>query len=72
MAGDDRDAAKQAGHEVRTIEVARMSFPLLRSKAEWDTRPVPPEIAAAQVDLEWSNHWAVFFPLWLGGMPAML
>jgi len=66
------DGARGAGHSVRTLDVARLDFPLLRSKADWDSGTVPPSLAAAQADIAWANHLVIFFPLWLGGMPALL
>ena len=65
------DAAKAAGHEVRTIEVAKLEFALLRSAADWQA-PAPTSIAQAQEILKWANHYFIVFPLWLGDMPALL
>lgn len=64
--------AVQAGHEVRRLALATLDFPLLRSKAEWDNGPVPPNLLPAQADIAWAQHLVIFFPLWLGGMPALL
>jgi putative NADPH-quinone reductase len=65
-------AARKAGHEVRVVTVAALDFPLLRSAAEFGTRPSPEALLPAQEDLLWADHYAIFFPLWLGGMPARL
>lgn len=67
-----RAGALDAGHEVRTVEVAQLDFPLLRSKAEWDTGALPPGLVQAQAGIAWAEHLVFFFPLWLGGMPALL
>ena len=64
--------ALEAGHELRTIEIGSLDFPLLRSKAEWDDAPVPASLLPAQADIVWAEHIVFFFPLWLGGMPALL
>ena len=32
----------------------------------------PAAIAAAQADIQWADHVAIFYPLWLGTMPALL
>jgi putative NADPH-quinone reductase len=66
------DGARHGGHEVRLLDVAALDFPLLRSKADWDAGPLPPGLAAAQEDIRWAQHVVLFFPLWLGGMPARL
>lgn len=42
------NAAREAGHDVQTVSVAALDFPLLRSKHEWETGPVPPALAPVQ------------------------
>ena len=66
-----RESAQAAGHAVRTIAVASLDFPLLRSPEEFERGIAPAAIASAQADIEWSNHLAIFYPLWLGSMPAL-
>lgn len=71
LAAAYRDAASAAGHSVRTIAIASLDFPLLRSPEEFGGGKAPRSIAAAQADIEWANHLAIFYPLWLGAMPAL-
>jgi putative NADPH-quinone reductase len=66
------DGAAECGHEVRRIDVAKLDFPVLRSAAEWENGEVPAALRPAQDDIVWSQHLVVFFPLWLGDMPALL
>lgn len=66
------DGARHAGHEVRVVDVAQLDFPVLRSKEDWEQGPVPPALAPVQQDLAWAGHVVLFFPLWLGDMPALL
>jgi len=66
------DGAHEAGHEVGTIDVAQLEFPLLRSQHAWTHEPLPPALAPAQEAIRWADHLVFFFPLWLGGMPALL
>lgn len=66
------EGAGRAGHEVRRIDVAQLDFPLLRSKQAWEEGPVPPALLPAQADIGWADHVVLFFPLWLGDMPALL
>ena len=63
-------AAQEAGHEVRVIRIADLEFPLLRSKAAWESGELPPVLRPAQDAILWAEHLVLFFPLWLGGMPA--
>lgn len=67
-----KEAAITAGHAVRVITVANLDFPLLRSQSEWETGAVPPGLLQAQDDILWAQHLVIFFPLWLGDMPAVL
>jgi putative NADPH-quinone reductase len=64
--------ATAAGHALRTVDVAALDFPLLRSKEEWDHGELPAALAPVQQDIAWAAHLVFFFPLWLGGMPAVL
>jgi len=64
--------AAGAGREVRRLDVATLDFPLLRSQQEWEHGPLPHGLAHAQDAIRWCDHMVLFFPLWLGDMPAML
>lgn len=66
------DGARQAGHTVRVVEIAKLDFPLLRSQHDWEHMPLPAGLQAAQDDIAWAQHLVIFFPLWLGDMPALL
>lgn len=66
------EGATAAGHQVKTIAVAEIDFPLLRSKQDWDSGETPPAIASAQQAIGWSEHLVVIHPLWVGMMPALL
>ena len=66
------DAAREAGHEVQRVDLAALDFPLLRSRAEWEDGPLPASLKPAQEGIAWAEHLVFFFPLWLGGMPALL
>jgi putative NADPH-quinone reductase len=66
------EGARDGGHELRTVEVAQLDFPLLRSQAEWKDGPLPPALAPVQQDILWAQHLLFFFPLWMGDMPALL
>lgn len=65
-------AAREAGHQVRTVEVARLDFPLLRTAQEWESATPCDAIAHAQQTIAWAQHLVIVFPLWLGDMPALL
>jgi putative NADPH-quinone reductase len=67
-----RQGAEDAGHEVRSIGVAAIDFPVLRSQQEWEDGALPASLAESQQSIRWAGHLVLFFPLWLGDMPALL
>lgn len=64
--------AQNAGHHVECVEVAQLNFPLLRSEKAFETEPVPETLADARDKLLSAGHVVIIYPLWLGGMPALL
>jgi putative NADPH-quinone reductase len=66
------DGAREAGHEVRLIDVARIDFPLVRSREEFENTEPPIAIRNAQDWIRWADHLVVVYPLWLGTLPALL
>jgi putative NADPH-quinone reductase len=66
------DGASSAANEVRMIDLARLDIPFLRTQEEW-RKPAPPRgLAEAQAAIKWAEHLVLFFPLWLGTMPALV
>lgn len=69
--------ARVAGHEIKSIEVAKLDFPLLRSSEEFYQGPTPEGILPAQAAIRWADHLILGFagisPIrtiligWLGG-----
>jgi putative NADPH-quinone reductase len=64
--------AHDAMHTVEVVNVAELDFPLLRSKTQWDSGALPSSLRPAQKAIQRAEHLVLFFPLWLGGMPALL
>ncbi|QRG05517.1 NAD(P)H-dependent oxidoreductase [Xanthobacter dioxanivorans] len=64
--------AEKAGHRVLRVEVSRLVFPLLRTQQDFQQGPAPQSLAGARAALVEAEHVVLFFPLWLGGMPALL
>ena len=64
--------AKQAGHEVKTITVAELDFPLLHRYEEFYQQEPPAVIQQCQEDIRWADHLVLVYPLWMGSMPAVL
>jgi len=66
------EGGRAGGHEVRTLELAALDIPLLRSQHDWEHGALPASLARAQQDIAWAEHLVIVFPLWLGDMPALL
>lgn len=66
------EGAEQAKHEVRTLRLADLEFPLLRTQADYDRGEPSQVIRDCQSLLDWASHVVIVYPLWLGSMPAML
>ena len=66
------DGAREAGHRVTLLNIADLDFPLLRSQADWQHGELPPALQPAQRAIGRANHLVLFFPLWLGDMPALM
>ena len=66
------EGAREAGAEVRVVDVARLDFPLLRSQVAFEEGALPASLKSAQDTIGWAEHLLLVFPLWMGGMPALL
>jgi putative NADPH-quinone reductase len=67
-----RDGAVAAGHQVRETRVADLSFPLIRSKHDFEHGERPACIVQAQREIHDAQHLLLVYPLWLGTMPALV
>lgn len=67
-----RKGGERAGHEVRRIDLASLDIPFLRTREDWTHGQPNRDIAAAQDAIGWADHIAIFYPLWLGDVPALL
>lgn len=65
-------SATAAGHQISMIEVAKLDFPLLHSKEEFEKGTPPVAIRQAQDVIRQAEHLVFFYPLWMGSMPALL
>jgi putative NADPH-quinone reductase len=66
------EGATANGHALRRVVVGAIDFPLLMRASDWLHGEVPATLKASQEDIAWAEHVVIFFPLWLGDMPALL
>lgn len=72
LAASYAEGARSSGHEVRTIDIATLDFPLLRTMEEFGNGKLPPSLEDAAQAIKEAEHIVFVFPLWLGTMPALL
>lgn len=66
------EAARRAGHDVRVLRLDALSFdPVLRSGYR-QAQPLEPDLLRAQADITWAEHLAFIYPIWWGGIPALM
>lgn len=71
LAASYAEGVREGEHEVRLIDVAKLDFPILRTKEDFESGTPPESIREAQNAITWADHLVIFFPLWLGTMPAL-
>jgi NAD(P)H dehydrogenase (quinone) len=65
-------SALSAGHEVRQLFLGRMSFdPVLREGYQ-QVQPLERDLRHAQADILWAEQLTLVYPIWWGGIPALL
>jgi putative NADPH-quinone reductase len=64
--------AREAGHDVRTVNLATFEFPWLTSGVDFYKGKPSKLIQSQQELLRWADHVVILYPLWLGAMPALL
>lgn len=72
LADNYAEGAREAGHEIKRIEVSQLDFPLLQSQEEFESGSPPEDVRIAQGAIAWAEHLIIIYPLWLGTMPALL
>ena len=64
--------ARDKGHVVRQLKLGEMSFdPILRSGYE-QSQTLEPDLLEAQRQIHWAEHLVFVYPVWWGGIPALL
>jgi len=66
------EGARQSSHDVRTLTIAEIDIPFLRSQDEWVHGALPAQLKEPQDALKWADHLVIVYPLWLGDVPAFL
>ena len=66
------DAARWSGAEVRLLELGKMAFDPILHHGYTHAQPLEPDLQSAQADISWAQHLVWVYPVWWGGLPALL
>jgi len=72
LAAAYQQGAEAAGHVVRVFDIGLRPIAPLLSQASWMQPSEDAAVREAQQDIEWAEHVVIFYPLWLGDVPAAL
>ncbi|MDM5177539.1 NAD(P)H-dependent oxidoreductase [Massilia sp. DJPM01] len=65
-------AATAAGHEVRLLELDRLAFDPILHHAYKVVQELEADLKTAQEYIKWADHLVFAYPVWWGGIPALL
>lgn len=66
------EAAKSAGHDVRLLRLDALAFDPVLHEGYQQVQPLEPDLIQAQADITWAEHLAFVYPIWWGGIPALM
>jgi NAD(P)H dehydrogenase (quinone) len=65
-------AAEKTGHEVKILRLADLKFDPILHQGYKVIQPLEPDLIEAQRLILWAEHLSFVFPIWWGGVPAIL
>jgi len=65
-------AAQEAGHEVRQLKLGDLHFDPVLREGYRQIQPLEEDLQQAQADILWAEHLTWVFPIWWGGIPALM
>ncbi len=72
LADSYEQGAKEAGHDVRRMNIGEMQFDPILHKGYRARQELEPDLAAFQANVMWADHFVIVHPVWWVGMPAIL
>jgi putative NADPH-quinone reductase len=66
------EGAQSQGHSVRWLRLGGLQFDPILHGSDPHQQTLEPDLLQAQQDLLWAEHTVWVFPVWWGGVPALL
>ncbi|SHL83313.1 NAD(P)H-dependent oxidoreductase [Phytopseudomonas punonensis] len=64
--------ARTEGHVVRQIRLGEISFDPILHEGYSQNQPLEADLLEAQRQIHWAQHLVFVYPVWWGGLPALL
>ncbi len=65
-------SAQETGHDVQFIALSNLQFDPILHEAYQTIQTLEPDLIAAQQAIQWAEHLVFIYPIWWGGVPALL
>jgi putative NADPH-quinone reductase len=66
------EGAREQVQETRLLILADLEFPMIRTRAQWESAEDPAAVALWQDAIRWADHIVIPYPLWHGHVAAYL